>query len=119
MNKYIAGVKSNPWLAGMIVIFGLIYADISLVNHYNFRTYAWDLGIYNSAAWDYSHFRWNQTNVIWPHLQNVLAAHFEIYPIILSPFIYIFGTYTFLIAQIASILFGGYGVYRYLLFKTQ
>jgi len=36
-----------------------------------------------------------------------------LYLIIFSPLVYIFGTYTLLVVQIASILVGGFGVFRY------
>ncbi len=119
MNSIIAVFRRKPLLIGTFILFGLIYAAISLVNHYLFRTYGWDLGAYNNATWDYSHFRWNTNNILYDKLKNVLADHFEIYPIIFSPFRFIFGTYVLLVAQIASVLFGGYGVYRYLLLKTK
>ena len=84
-----------------------------------FRTYGWDLGIYNNAIWDYSHFRVNVCNIEYWKVKNLLADHFEIYPIIFSPLRFIFGTYALLVVQIASVLFGGYGVYSYLLLKTE
>ncbi len=101
-----------------MLLFAAVYCSISLVNHYLFRTYAWDLGIYNNAAWSYSHFSAKNSFML-PGVTNLLSDHFELYPFFLSPLRFIFGSYTFLIVQIAAILFGGYGVYRFILYKTK
>ena len=104
-------------VAGVMLLFAAIYCSISLVNHYLFRTFAWDLGIYNNAAWYYSHFS-SKNSIMLPEVTNLLSDHFELYPFFLSPLRFIFGSYTFLIVQIAAILFGGYGVYRYVAYKS-
>ncbi len=98
----------------IIIFFGLIYCIISLVNHYNFRTYAWDLGLYNHAIYDYAHFRFNHYTLDTEEgFTNPLGNHFELIPMLVSPFYWIFGSYTMLIFQIAIILFGGYGIYTF------
>jgi uncharacterized membrane protein len=103
---------NNP-LTIIFVFFALLYASISLVNHYNFRTFGWDLGINNNAIFDYAHFRWNDCMIMQPAFDNVLSDHFSLYPIIVSPFYWIFGSWTMLIFQIVAILFGGFGIYRF------
>ena len=105
--------KINNYLILTIIIFGLLYSLISLVNHYNFRTYALDLGAYTNAMYDYIHFQWNDSTVFNEIKENLLADHFDLYLIIFSPLSLIFKTYTLLIVQIFMILFGGIGVYRY------
>ncbi len=115
MKNY--NVKNYPKLI-IFVLFGLLYGSISLVNHYNFRTYGWDLGINNNAIFDYAHFRWNDCMIMQPSFTNVLSDHFSLYPILVSPFYWIFGTYTMLIFQISAILFGGLGIYKYVLYIT-
>jgi len=97
-----------------VIFFAIVYSLLSLVNHYNFRTYAYDLGLMNNALWDYAHFRFNNCTLIQPELKNYLSEHFEIFIMLLSPFSYVFGTYTLLIFQIAAILFGGFGVFKYI-----
>ncbi len=94
--------------------FAVIYSLISLVNHYYFRTYAFDLGIRNNAMYDYMHFQWNQASVMYPFKQfdNILGDHFCLLPIFFAPFQFVFGSYTLLIFQIASVLWGGIGIYR-------
>lgn len=110
--------RKNLILAIIVACFGLVYSSISLVNHYNFRTYAWDLGINNNAIYDYAHFRWNDCMLMQPQFDNVLSDHFSLLPILVSPFYWIFGSYTMLLFQIAAILSGGIGIYKYFHKKT-
>ncbi|MBI4946082.1 MAG: DUF2079 domain-containing protein [Bacteroidetes bacterium] len=97
-----------------VIFFSIVYSLLSLVNHYNFRTYAYDLGLMNNALRDYAHFRFNNCTLIQPELKNYLSVHFEIFIMLLSPFCYIFGTYTLLVFQIIAVLFGGFGIYKYI-----
>ncbi len=105
----------NHRLAWMItVIYGTVFCLISLVNHYNFRTYGLDLGIYTHGIYSYSHLNWHTFTLgLEGQPFNHLGNHFSPIVMLLSPFYYLFGTYTLLILQIAAILFGGWGVYRY------
>ena len=52
-------MKYNSWkyLAIILIVFGTVYVLISFVNHYNFRTYALDLGAYTNALYKYAHFQ--------------------------------------------------------------
>ena len=99
-------------LATILSIACIVYALISLVNHYLFKTYALDLGFYTHAMYDYAHFRADDCSMILTKPQSILSAHFDLYLVILSPLVYLFGTYTLLIVQIAAVLFGGLGIYK-------
>lgn len=105
--------KQVPEKYLIVLVFAVIYSLISLVNHYLFRTYALDLGLYSNALYDYAHFQWNDSTTFKPEPQNLMGDHFDFYLMLYSPFVWIFGSYTLLIIQIVSILFGGLGVYRY------
>jgi uncharacterized membrane protein len=105
--------KSGIYLAIILVIFGIIYALISLVNHYYFRTYALDLGLYTNALYKYAHFHLADSSMFKNVNEYLLADHFDLYLIIFSPLVYLFGTYTLLLVQIAAILAGGAGIYKY------
>jgi uncharacterized membrane protein len=109
-------LRTHYWLLLIFVVFTCAFASISFVNHANFRTYGWDLGINHNAIWDYAHFRWNDCMIMLPHKEftNVLSDHFSLYPILVSPFYWIFGTWTMLIFQLGAILFGGLGVYKFI-----
>jgi uncharacterized membrane protein len=97
----------------ILLFYFFLFSSISLVNHYNFRTYAYDLGINNNAIYDYAHFRWNDCMLMQPQFKNILSDHFSLIPIFVSPLYWIFGSYTMLIVQIIAILFGGVGIYMF------
>lgn len=98
----------------LLSIYAIFYICISLVNHYNFRTYGYDLGLFNNALYDYLHFQWNEVTLSFPHhhYKNTLGDHFSVLTIFFSPFYYIFGSYCLLVIQIISILFGSVGMQR-------
>ena len=96
----------------IVLLFTIVYCLISLVNHYNFRTYAFDLGIYNNSIYQYSHLYNNPHPYVYWHVTNFLGDHFALYTMIFSPLAYLFGSYTLLYLQIAAIIFGGIGVYK-------
>jgi len=91
----------------------ILYSLISLVNHYLFRTYALDLGLYTNAAFKYAHFQLADSNMIKEYFEPILGGHFDLYLILFSPLIYLFGTYSLLIVQIIALIIGGVGVYNY------
>ncbi len=113
--ELITKLKEQKGAIIVLAIFAAIFASITFVNHYNFRTYGWDLGINQNAIFDYAHFRWNDCMIMQPSFDNVLADHFSLYPILVSPFYWIFGSYTMLIFQWLAILFGGVGIYKFVL----
>jgi uncharacterized membrane protein len=98
----------------MTGVFALIYASISLVNHYLFKTAALDLGLYTNALYDYAHFRFNDSLGFKVNPENLLSDHFDLMLMLASPFSWIFGSYTLLLLQIFSILIGGWGIYYFL-----
>lgn len=110
----LAHIRSNR-LAWLITLaYGVVFCLISLVNHYNFRTYALDMGVYAHGIYCYSHLMWHNFTLGLDGITfNHLGNHFSPILILLSPLYYLFGTYTVLVIQIASILFGGMGVYQF------
>ncbi len=97
------------------ILFAIVYASISLVNHYNFRTYALDLGLYTHAAYKYAHFKVADSTMIKSFQESMLGGHFDMYLVLLSPLIFLLGTYSLLFIQIIAILFGGLGIYTFFL----
>ena len=104
--------QKNITLATVFIVAGVVYCLISLVNHYLFKTYALDLGLYTHAMYDYAHFRIDDCSMFKDAPQSILAAHFDFYLMLLSPLVWVFGSYTLLIVQIAAVLLGGWGVYK-------
>jgi len=101
----------------IVVIFLVLYSLVSLVPHYNFRTTAWDLGIFNQAIYHYSHFQLSPNTI--RGVSILLADHFELILFLFSPLYWIFGSYTLLLIQILAILSGGIGVFLFLREKTK
>lgn len=100
------------WSAlGILAAFFLLYASISLVNHFMFRTYAWDMAYFNKAIFDYSELRLNEYDFWGSNLKYTLGDHFEPIMFLIAPLRYLFGQYTLMLVQIGAILFGGYGAF--------
>ena len=104
--------QKNITLAAVFTAAGVVYCLISLVNHYLFKTYALDLGLYTHAMYDYAHFRIDDCSMFKDVPHSILADHFDLYLLVLSPLVYVFGTYTLLIVQIVGALLGGWGIYK-------
>ena len=104
--------RKNISMVSVLAVVGLLYALISLVNHYLFKTYALDLGLYTHAMYDYAHFRVADCSLFKDVPYSLLSDHFDLYLPLLSPLIYVFGSYTLLIVQIVAVLLGGWGVYK-------
>ena len=101
-------------IATVVGVFALIYSSISLVNHLQFRTSALDLGMFNQAVYAYAHLRsplftLDEYGRVFPFL----SCHFDPITALYAPLQFIFGSYTLLLIQIAAIILGGLGLYRY------
>ena len=101
----------------ILLFFAIIYCSISLVNHYQFRTSALDLGFNTYALYCYAHLI-NPMFIANPEI-NYLGTHFTLIIILFIPLYYSFGSYTLLIIQILAALAGGLGVYYYAKLKTR
>jgi len=98
----------------IIAFFTIIFCLISLVNHYTFRTSAYDLGIYNNVIYSYAHFKANYALIQQPRVSHILSDHFEPVFMLFSPLYWLFGTYTLLIIQIVSVIVGGVGMMKFI-----
>lgn len=106
-------IKKHRSIVILLSVFALIYASITFVNHYFFRTYALDLGAYTNALYDYRNFQWNDSTVFKEIGENLLSDHFDVYLILAAPLSFLFGTSTLLVVQFLMMLLGGLGVYTY------
>lgn len=93
--------------------FAVLYAIISFVNHYFFRTYALDLGLYTQALEVYLSGNVPTTHMFQEDYKILLADHFDFYLPLFSPLKILFGTYTLLVVQWIAVLLGGLGVFKY------
>jgi uncharacterized membrane protein len=102
-----------------VALFAVLYGLTSLVPHSLFKTHALDLGMFNHAVYSYAHLRPNNFTLdISGAAIPYLGDHFSPITMLYAPFYYLFGSYTLLIIQTFSILFGGIGVYQYARFKN-
>lgn len=109
--------KQRLSVFAVLLVHLVLFASISIVNHSNFRTYALDLGMFNKAIYDFSHF---QNNVFQLGIYgdvNYFADHFSPLIVLLAPLQYVFGSTTLLWVQIVAVLFGALGVYKYSEFR--
>jgi uncharacterized membrane protein len=120
-------ILSEKTLAGFVFLaFGFLHLHIVTSNHYNFKTYSFDYGVYNFAFYDFAH--WRVSPCLLYHDPNngdltFLQDHFSLTLILLSPLYWIFnpvfGTYSLLIIQWLLIMLGAYATYKFLLLKTR
>ena len=108
------GVKFKTHSAVILwnCLFLLIFSLISFVNHYNYRTYSLDLGLYTRILYDYAHFHLSYGEVFREIPENVLSDHFDLMLMFLSPLWWIFGNLTLLVAQLLFIVSGSLGIYK-------
>lgn len=105
-------LRDKAWPITVLAVAVVLYCVISLVNHFLFKTYALDLGLYNHALYDYAHFKIDDCTLFKTDPQNILSDHFDLYLPLLSPLHFVFGSYTLLIVQILSVLLGAWGIYK-------
>ncbi|HNS13427.1 MAG TPA: DUF2079 domain-containing protein [Bacteroidia bacterium] len=97
------------------LLFAIIYSLVSLPNHYFFRTATLDLGLYTNALFDYAHLKLADTSPFKEHSAILLSDHFDPILILFSPLSWLFKSWTLLLVQILALVFGGQGVYRFLM----
>lgn len=107
----------HPGLLWVSMIALILFTSISLVNHYFFRTYSFDLGLFNQALFDYRSFRFSDTGTFTNTQDNFLADHFDLYLMVFSPLSFLLGSSTLLWVQIFALIFGSWGVYRFIQVK--
>jgi len=102
------------WLETIILlIFATIFSGLSLVNHYNFRTNALDLGMFNHALYSFAHGKMNYFTLdLHGEFPVYFADHFSPLTMLYSPLYYFFGSWTLLLVQIVSVLLGALGCYK-------
>jgi uncharacterized membrane protein len=112
MSSLLNIIKRNKYFVVSNTIFLVIYSLICFVNHYNFRTYALDLGLYTRVLYDYSHFHFSYGEVFHNIPENMLGDHFDLLLMLFSPLYWVFGNSTLLIVQLAAIHIGAWGLYK-------
>lgn len=93
----------------------VLHALVTLPNHWLFRTYALDLGLYTHSAWRYAHGHVPDSALFEVRPSPMLADHFDLYLVLFAPLLFVFGTWTLLLVQWISIIIGALGVRKCLL----
>ena len=99
----------------LLLIFGLIYSLISLVNQWNFRTAAFDLGFTAQAVADFAHLRAPRVTLLLDAPPtSFLSNHFSLTPALAVPLYYLVGgAWALLLLQIGAVLLGLLGAWHY------
>lgn len=101
-------------IVALLLVFGSVFASISLVNHACFRTFAYDLGIFNHAMYGFAHWKFLPFSLSWGGNEvNYFGDHFGVLSVLMAQSYWIFGNQALLIMQILGFLAGSVGVYRY------
>ncbi len=112
-QNLIQAIKVKRAEITVTLIFTLIYCLVSFVNHINFRTSSLDLGMFNQALYSFSHGKMNYFTLdLSGKSPMYFADHFSPLTLLYTPFYYVFGSWTLLIIQIVSIIFGAIGCYK-------
>lgn len=108
----------NMWIWLVLFFFAVIFSSISLINHFNFRTYGLDYGMFNQALFAYSEGRSATfTQGLYGEEMSYLCDHFSPIMMLLSPVRWIAGSYGLLILQILVLLSSAFFIYRISIFR--
>ncbi len=117
--------KTSFWFYSTLSVFGLLYLTLAVANHYFFRTYTFDYGVFNNDYWNLAHFHLGNNPLYHTHNYlnvNTLKIHFTAVLIYLWPFYWLLnwltGTYTLLILQELLVVAAGWAVYKLVKLKT-
>ncbi|MBR6282930.1 MAG: DUF2079 domain-containing protein [Muribaculaceae bacterium] len=111
MEKFLSRYRV-PIIVGVLLCFAGLYVLLSFVNHWMFRTYGLDLGLYTKTLYDHAHLRMNDCSFYLWQPGNQFGDHFDLYLVLLSPLVYVFGEYTLLIVQLLALVMGLWGIYK-------
>ena len=105
-------------------MFALVNLVIVVVNHYCFRTFAYDYGVYNFAFYDFAHFRVSACPLyLAPYPVSFMQDHFSITLILFSPLYWLLSwltqSYTLLVIQWLLIVFGAWATYKLIVLKSK
>ncbi len=111
MEKFLSRYRV-PIIVGMLLCFAVLYVLLSFVNHWMFRSYGLDLGLYTKMLYDHAHLSMNDCSFYLWQPSNQFGDHFDLYLVLLSPLVYVFGEYTLLIVQLLALVMGLWGIYK-------
>lgn len=103
----------------VLILFGILFFSMGILNHYFFRTYTHDYGNYNFALWDYSHFRISPLTTF---RGTFLQDHFSFLLMYFVPIYWLINwitqTYTLIIIQYSLVLAAAWYTFKIIKLKT-
>ncbi len=123
-NKELPWYRSRTFCYSAFIALSLLHLFIPVLNHYYFRSVAFDFAAYNFAFYDYAHFRISPCPVyLAPYPVSFFQDHFSFLLQILSPLYWLLspvaGTYSLIIIQWLFIIAGGWYTNRLIASKSQ
>lgn len=113
LTNKIGNLNALYFQRGIHVFFFIVFAAISFLNHYFFRSAALDYGLSNQALYQFAHFKPAITSMLLSYESApYLSCHLSFWVPLLSPFYWIFGSYTLLIFQNLALVFAGFGLVK-------
>jgi uncharacterized membrane protein len=116
---------SKKVLCLIMLVFGGIFYTTGIGNHYYFRTFTFDYGLYNFAFWDYAHFHISPAPLYYLdgiRQKSLLQEHFSLMLMYFVPVYWLLnwltGSYTLIIIQVTLILCSAWAIYRLIKLKT-
>ena len=108
----------------LLAMAGIIHLYIACTNHYYFRTFAYDYGVYNFAWRDFAHLHSSSVPIyLVKHPPAFIQDHFSLTLPLLAPLYWLLhpllGSYSLLVVQWAFIMVGGWYTLRLAEKKTQ
>jgi hypothetical protein len=122
-NNEIRWYRSRTFFFSAFSVLALLHLFIPVLNHYYFRTVAFDFAAYNFAFYDYAHFRISPCPVYHaPYPISFFQDHFSFLLPVLSPLYWVLspvaGTYSLIFIQWLFILSGAWYTNRLITLKA-
>ena len=103
-------VKYTPYL--LCILFFIAFSTLSVVRHYHYGSFGYDLGINDQTVWKYSQLKAPITTLDPFPDKSKLATHVEVVYLLISPAYLIWNSATFLlILEVAFISSSGIAIY--------
>lgn len=112
LRKLARAFRQLPAETMLLVVFGAVFASISLVNHYLFRTSHYDYGLYLQRMYFYR--EWLGGADVGSEIAAALSDHTQFLLALYAPFSYLFGHWTPLLFELAALIGGAWGMRQFI-----
>ncbi len=116
-------IKYNKILWSIFILFFLIFNMQAFLNHYYFRSYAFDYGFHIQTLWRFLQFESGPITIFGITLDSFFQVHPSFTLVILSPLAWllqpVLGSYTLIFIQNLIFLIGGWFTYKLILLLSK